>query len=582
MEGETALARPNPAKIRKPKWAFSDQPKVNFSRRLGLLKNIRSPMIGEWMDIRDYISPKRGRFEWTDRENPRRASKIINSRAQFASRTLASGMQSGVSSPARPWFRLSLPQGSAGTMKVAGVSDWLNHVSNLLLLIFAKSNFYGSIHTLYGDLGDFGTGVMVIDEDFEDVIRCTIFPVGEYNLGVSARNTIDTCYREYAMTVGQMVERFGDKVSTQIMDQYDRGNYDQYYPVVHVIEPNRLQIPGMKGGRGMPVASIYYEQGGDKDLILEAKGYRDNPLCAPRWSVMAGDVYGTGPGSDAIGDAKALQILERRKSQAIDKIVTPPMQGPPSMANRPVSHLPGGMTYVDVNTNGGKGISSAYDIHPNSVGVVGQEILQHETRLSRAYYEDLFLMLAQTDRREITAREIDERHEEKLLALGPVLERLHDELLNVAVERTFAICSRAGLIPPAPKEIEGVDLRVEYISILAQAQRSVAVGGLERLAGFVGNLAGANPEVLDKLNMDRAVDLYGDAVGVDPSVVNDDDEIKKVRDGRNQKIAAQEGMQTALAGAQGAQVLSQADTGGQNALTDLLSGGGIGAAPGGV
>ena len=50
--------------------------------------------------------------------------------------------------------------------------------------------------------------------------------------------------------------------------------------------------------------------------------------------------------------------------------------------------------------------------------------------------------MAFSDRRQITAREIEERHEEKLLMLGPVLERLNDELLRPLIDRTFNIMVR--------------------------------------------------------------------------------------------------------------------------------------------
>jgi hypothetical protein len=40
---------------------------------------------------------------------------------------------------------------------------------------------------------------------------------------------------------------------------------------------------------------------------------------------------------------------------------------------------------------------------------------------------------------------------------------------------------RNGLLPPAPKRLDGNDLQVEFISILAQAQKSVATAGIERM-----------------------------------------------------------------------------------------------------
>jgi hypothetical protein len=105
------------------------------------------------------------------------------------------------------------------------------------------------------------------------------------------------------------------------------------------------------------------------------------------------------------------------------------------------------------------------------------DIAEVQGRIKEAFYANLFLMMAESDRREITAREIDERREEKMLMLGPVLERLHDELLQPLVARVFRIMARNGLIPPPPpslaKSLDGNGLRVEFISILTQARKSV-------------------------------------------------------------------------------------------------------------
>jgi hypothetical protein len=46
----------------------------------------------------------------------------------------------------------------------------------------------------------------------------------------------------------------------------------------------------------------------------------------PRWDVTGNDPYGTGTAFDAIGDIKQLQHETRRKAQAIDKMVDPPMR----------------------------------------------------------------------------------------------------------------------------------------------------------------------------------------------------------------------------------------------------------------
>ena len=201
-----------------------------------------------------------------------------------------------------------------------------------------------------------------------------------------------------------------------------------------------------------------------------------------------------------------------------------------------------------------------------------QDIQECEQRIRRAFFEDLFLMLAQTDRRQITAREIEERHEEKLLVLGSVVERLNEELLDPLIDRTFSIMSRRGFLPEPPEELQGAPLKVEYISIMSQAQKMVGISGIERLTGFVGQVAQASPAVLDRINFDEAVEEYGRMLGVPPSVVLSDEQVAAIRSDREQQAQAAQAMQMAQQGVTIAKEASQAKTGGddQNMLTDVM------------
>ena len=145
----------------------------------------------------------------------------------------------------------------------------------------------------------------------------------------------------------------------------------------------------------------------------------------------------------------------------------------------------------------------------------------------------------------ITAREVDERHEEKMLQLGPVVERMQDEFLDPLIDRAFGMAWRAGLIPEPPDEIADEEFRPEYISILAQAQKLVLTVGVERLVGFGMQLAEAKPEVLDKLNGDQIMDEYGDLLGTNPELLNSDKEVERIRAER----AQQQMMDREMAGA---------------------------------
>jgi hypothetical protein len=120
-------------------------------------------------------------------------------------------------------------------------------------------------------------------------------------------------------------------------------------------------------------------------------------------------------------------------------------------------------------------------------------------------------------------------------------------------------------------ELEGQDLKVEFVSMLAQAQRAVGLGGIDRLLGTVGGIAQLKPEVLDKLDTDQMVDAYSEMLGVDPDLIVADENVAMIRQERAQQMAAQQQAAAAPAMADTAKTMSDTDTEGKNALTDAMS-----------
>jgi hypothetical protein len=292
---------------------------------------------------------------------------------------------------------------------------------------------------------------------------------------------------------------------------------------------------------------------------------------APRWETTAEDVYGTNcPGMIALGDIKGLQLEEKRKAQAIDKMTNPPLRGPASLRNSPVSSLPGGLTLFDQGQETGGGLAPIYEVNPR-INELMQDISNIENRIDRCFYADLFMMLENLDGvQPRNILELSQRKEEKLLQLGPVLEDLHNDFLDKVIDRTFNIAERGGLIPPAPEELQGSPLRVEYISILAQAQQAVGTASIERLSGFIGGLAAVYPSVADKFDADQAVDEYSELIGTSPKIVVADDKVKEIRAARQQQQEQQQALDTAQQGAATAKVLSETKVGGgQDVLTRM-------------
>jgi hypothetical protein len=541
-----------------------------MNRRMAQLSTDRESFRSHWAEVQNYIAPWNGRglsgdTSGEDTDGSKRLAGIYDSTGIQAAKVLASGMQSGLTSPARPWFRLGFGQFDLGEDNE--VKEWLWEVERRMRAVFQGSNVYNALYHVYFELGAFGTGPVAIFENPDYTIQCRPFTAGEYYLATNAIGRVDTLVRRVWMTARQLVDRFGeDKVSSAVSSAYTVSP-ESRYEVIHFIEPNDSRL-SLTDVLDRPFRSVYYEKG-VTDSALEVKGYEELPIMAPRWNVVGNGVYGNGPGFDALADVKGLQKLKEKYYIAADKLVEPPLRAPGTLKGQEVNSVPGGITYVDESL-GERGLSPLYEVSPQVLGI--QQSIQDDRETVRiAFYNDLFKMLSNLQpRSNVTAREIAERHEEKLLQLGPVLERVHTELLNPLIDRTFAIMWRAGVIPEPPEQILGADLRVEYISILAQAQKMVGLTSIESFVGFVGNLAAVDPQVLDKVDLDESIDQYAEAVGVPPTLVVPDDIVLLIRERRAEAAAAQAQGQAALMAAQGAKVMSETDLGGNNALNALM------------
>ncbi len=549
--------------------ASGKTPKEMLNYRWSALKNERSSWDSHCKEVAEYLLPRSGRFFVEDRNRGgKRYNNIYDSTATRALNTLAAGMMSGATSPARPWFRLATPD--RDLMKYAPVKLWLNDVTRLMLDIFQRSNTYRCLHTMYRELGVFGTAATIIVDDFENVIHGHPLTFGEYCIATDEKGNVNTLYREFQKTVGQLAREFGvENLSEATKALYTNRNYDTWVTAVHAIEPRSMRDTTKLDGKNMPFKSCYYEKGAEEEKFLRESGFKRFRAVTPRWSVTSNDVYGESPGMEALGDAKQLQHEQLRKAEGIDYMTRPPIQVPTSMKNRGVDRFPGGVSYIDV-TSPNSSVKTMFDVNLRLDYLLG-DIQDVRGRIDKAFYSDLFLMLANQQDTRMTATEVAERHEEKLLMLGPVLERLHNEMLDPLVDITFDRALESGILPPPPEELQAQDLQVEYVSMLAQAQRAVATNSIDRFVGNLGMIAGMKPTVLDKFDEDKWVDEYADMLGVNPELIVASDKVAIVRDQRAK--AQQAAQQSALMeqGANTANKLASADTSNKNALTDAMS-----------
>ena len=540
-------------------------------QRLALMKSIRTDYEAETEQIARFAQPARSRFlrNSKDQNGGRRRmwnKTLFDPHGIEAFRTLTNGMTSGLSSASRPWFTLKLTDDAA--MQANGVRAWLSDVERRLYAFFASTNFYAAAKSGYGEMGLFGTEGCVMVEHPTAGAVCHALTFGEYWIGLSDALTPDTLYRVCPMSVKQAVETFGEACSPVIRSLYDRSQYEAPVEIYHAIEPDPHYNPMQFGAK--PWRSVYWDPSDRSDTVLRLSGYHEQPFWAPRWDVVGGDTYGVSPGMEALPALRELQMQAKRRNEAIDQMVKPEKIAPPNVR---LTGEPGRVVAaagVDRDQ-----IFIPYQMPSQAVAAIGEEMDKCRRQIDSLAFADLFNAI--TNMAGIQPRTVEEiaaRNEEKLTQLGPVIERVANEKLQVAIERGFGILHRGGFLPPVPPALSEKQLNVEFVSILQQMQRMVGLGQIERVVGFVGNLAAVHPDALDKIDFDEAIDEYGYRAGAPARLIRPAREVAALRKARAEQAATAQtlaAMPAMKAGADAARLLAATDVGnGDSLLARLL------------
>jgi hypothetical protein len=541
---------------------------TNAQKRWESLKNERASWIPHWREVNRFLLPRQGRFMISDTNKGKknRQNEIYDSAATQAMAVLKAGLLAGMTSPARPWFRLETPDPDLN--KRHGVRAWLDDTTRVMQSIFSTSNVYRALRMIYGEVAGFGVSASIYLPRFDTVVHNHPLTIGEYAIACNEYDEVDTLYREFELPVARLVKEYGyENVRPSTRSLFDRGAYEQKITVVHAIEPRVDRDPRRKDAVNMPWASLTFEQGSNPGEYLRKSGFKSFPVLAPRWEALSGDVYGSDcPGFMALGDIKQLQHEQFRKAVGIDNMADPARALPASMRGQEHLLVPGGVVYYEGPTP------------PQIVSANAAVNLQHlledivdvRGRINRAFHADLFLMLANATDTRMTATEVAERHEEKLLMLGPTIEQLHYELLKPMIDLTFAYMLEAELVPTPPQELSGMELTVNFISMLAQAQRAIATNAIDRYIANVGMIAQMKPDVLDRFNADFWAEAYADMLGVDPDLIVADKEVALIRQARAQQLQQQMAVEQAEQMASAAAQASKVPTATGNLATDII------------
>ncbi|MCC8189445.1 MAG: head-tail connector protein [Planctomycetes bacterium] len=509
-----------------------------YRRRWHELDRSAEPWKALWREVNEYVLPWSGRFLHSHRDllEIRRGQNVHNSVTYTAIHTAASGLHGGLTSPSRPWFELTHPDEEM--LEITAVRSWIHHVQNTQRQVLAQSNFYAAIQDLYYEALAYGQGVTLMEKDpGGGFVRFRTLTCGEYRLANGADLRIDTVYRRLAMTAPQMLAVFGrDHLPEAAARALDEQRMDHTFYLIQAIQPWGF-FDGARPGE-WDYESVYFLEEGVGDAAVIRRGYRSRPFVAVRWGVIGDDVYGYSPGQMSLADIRQLQTQERAYVNAVNWIADPAWLVSDSMKDRLARGeiRPGAI--VGANPQEAQYLFRPLLRPEFDFATIRLKIQDVQERIQSTFYNPLFLMV-QTRQGQMTATEVMQLVEEKAAVLGPVLERFQAELFDPVLERVFTIMSEDfGLVPPPPPEIAGTGLKINYVSMLAQAQKQAGLSGMTHFLAMAGEIIGRFPEAALKINADEAIDQLAFIDNVPPKIIRSDDEVAAIRE--QQAAARQE------------------------------------------
>ena len=559
--------------------------------RLGTLRTWRYSWWAFWSVLARFFIPRR--YKWLVTANTMNRGnylndQIIDSTGTLAVRTCAAGMWTGLTSPSRPWFKLGI--GLPWVELDGDGKEWLEDTEQRVYTVLAQSNFYTTMAQGFQDLTVFGTAPVIIYEDAEDVVRFYLPCAGEYYLACGARFSVNTLFREYTMTVSQIVDMFTlAKCPAQVTKLWTAKAYDHEFVVGHAIEPNveldREGSPGkaIKVVPGIfPYRELYWLKGIKTAQPLSRRGFHMQPFMAFRWATTSNDPYGRSPCMDAIGDTKQIQQETRRKAEFIEKGVRPPMGANPELKNEPSSIIPGNITYT--STDGGKkGFWPLFEVNAAWLTPLVADIKMVAERIEHCLFVDLFMAISRMEgvqprnQLELTKRDL-----ERLQELGPVVD-LAEKELDIGIRRVLDILQRRRMLKPMPASLRNIPLKISYTSIMKLAQLSAESIAMKDVLGTMGGLSSAAkaagvPDPLRVIDLDKSARHYAEINNYPTSCVFTQDEVMqhdKIRQEELQKAKQeQQGPQNAMAAVTAAKTLSDTQLpSGNTALGAMLNGG---------
>jgi hypothetical protein len=472
-----------------------------------------------WQDLTDYLIPRKSDIQKTSSPGEQKGVNILDATGMNSAELLASSLHGMLTSPVSLFFGLT-----TGDIKLDNndqVRLWVQDTVRRMHDCMNNSNFQTEAHEYYLDLVTCGGSPLFVEEDLEDIVRFTSWPLREVYIKENSKGRIDTFYRDFQLDCRGLVDEFGlDNLPQNIQEEFKNGKHNKY-EVLHSVYPRDVAGYGVQSP--FKFLSQYVLK---KDKTnLSVKGFREFPLVYGRWSKIAGESYGRGPGEKALPEVKTLNKMTETVIRGAQKVVDPPLQAPDDGFIMPLVTKPGGFNYYRAGSK--DRIETVFNDSRIDFGY--QAMDRKMAAIREAFYIDQMKL---REGPQMTATEVSQRVEEALRFMAPMLGRQQTEFLGPLVGRVYAIMERRGKLQPVPPQLNGVPLQIQYSSVMAASQRMSEMSSISKFFNGIAPLSSIDASAVDNIDVDAGVKYIARLTNLPQEMVRGQEDIQKIRDDR--------------------------------------------------
>lgn len=454
---------------------------------------------------------------------------LYDSTAIRAVRICAAGFFSRLTNPSARWFGFELRNKELGESKT--VKEYFYNREDQIYDALNNSNFYETIQECLLDYVTFGNAPILTLEDPAEEVRYTSIPIQSANIVEDARGHLNGFYYNFQKTASQAYGMWGNNAGKTVIEAHEKKPFEML-DFVHYVGPRHRRDSAQMDSSNMAFESVWINKK-DKHLISES-GFMEMPYSVGRFYKDSVDVMGFSPAMDVLPEIKLVNAMQKTVIRAGMKQADPPLVMPSKGFVLPLNLNPAAMNYRDAKTPNDS--LQALPVISGNLSIGVEMIKMVQENIEKGFFVRLFQSLNDINK-QMTVPEVQQRVSEDLMLAAPVVNRFTKTLSNIII-RTFNIMERNMKFPDPPEEIQGQEFGLIFLSPLAQAMRETDIQKISGYLNDVGMIAQFKPAVLDKVNEDRTADILAKVRGVNPDMLNSEEEVAAIRQGRQEQEQA--------------------------------------------